>query len=119
MLERGAVVEHGTGRLSRWLRARRLRIALWIAVAEGVLIVFHAIAVPIAIVVGIAIVALYFTAGDRLRSDTVGQVAWIAAVSQVLVMLVPVFLLVLWSVAVFVLAILAVAALVLLLSRRR
>jgi hypothetical protein len=119
MLERGAVVEHGTGRLSRWLRARRLRIALWIAVAEGILIVFHVIAGLIAIVVGIAIVVLYFTSGDRLRSETAGQIAWIAAVSQVLVMLVPLLLFVLWSVAVFVLAILVVAALVLLLSRRR
>src|SRR6266550_7733946 len=118
MLERGAVIEHGSSRPGRWLRERRLRIALWVAVIEGIFIVFHQIPVAVAIVVGIAVVVLYFTQGDRLSSDTAGQVAWIAAVSQVLVMLVPIFLLVLWSVAVFVLAILAVAALVLLLSRR-
>jgi hypothetical protein len=118
MLEQGAVVEHGTGRLSRWLRARRLRIALWIAVVEGVLIVFHAISVPIAIVLGIAVVVLYFTAGDRLRSDMLGQIGWIAAVSQVLVMLVPIFLLIFWSIALIVVVILAAVALVLLFSRR-
>lgn len=119
MLERGALVEHGTSRTGRWLRARRVRIALWIAVVEGALIVFHAISVPIAIVVGVAVVVLYFTAGDRLRSDTAGQIAWIAAVSQALVMLVPVFLIIVWSVALIVVAILAVVALVLLFSGRR
>ena len=119
MLERGALIEHGTSRTGRWLRERRLRIALWIAVVEGILIVFHAISVPIAIVIGIAVIVLYFTVGDRLTFDIAGQIAWIAAVSQVLVMLVPIFLIVLWSIALLVVAILAVVALVLLFSRRR
>jgi hypothetical protein len=119
MLERGTLVEHGTSRTGRWLRERRIRIAFWVAVIEGILIVFHAISVPIAIVVGIAVVVLYFTSGDRISSDTLGQVAWIAAVSQVLVMLVPIFLIVLWSVALLFVAILAVVALVLVFSRRR
>jgi hypothetical protein len=119
MLERGAVIEHGSSRPGRWLRERRLRIALWVAVIEGIFIVFHQIPVAVAIVVGIAVVVLYFTQGDRLTSDTVGQVAWIAAVSQVLVMLVPIFLVVLWSIALLIVAILAVVALVLLFSRRR
>jgi cellulose synthase/poly-beta-1,6-N-acetylglucosamine synthase-like glycosyltransferase len=119
MLERGAVIEHGTSRPGRWLRERRLRIALWVAVIEGIFIVFHQIPVAVAIVVGIAVVVLYFTQGDRLTSDTAGQVAWIGAVSQVLVMLVPIFLIVFASIALLVVAILAVAALVLLFSRRR
>ena len=119
MLERGAVIEHGSSRPGRWLRERRLRIALWVAVIEGIFIVFHQIPVAVAIVVGIAVVALYFTQGDRLTSDTSGQVAWIAAVSQVLVMLVPIFLIVLWSIALLIVAFLAVVALVLLFSRRR
>ena len=119
MLERGAVIEHGSSRPGRWLRERRLRIALWVAVIEGIFIVFHQIPVAVAIVVGIAVVVLYITQGDRLTSDIVGQVAWIAAVSQVLVMLVPIFLIVLWSIALLIVAILAVVALVLLFSRRR
>ena len=119
MLERGAVIEHGSSRPGRWLRERRLRIALWVAVIEGIFIVFHQIPVAIAIVVGIAVVVLYFTQGNRVTSDTAGQVAWIAAVSQVLVMLVPIFLIVLWSVALLFVAILAVVALVLVFSRRR
>ena len=119
MLERGAVIEHGSSRPGRWLRERRLRIALWLAVIEGVFIVFHQIPVVIAIVVGLAVVVLYFTSSDRLTSDIASQVAWIAAVSQVLVMLVPIFLIVLWSIALLIVAILAVVALVLLFSRRR
>ena len=119
MLERGTlVVEHGTSRAGRWLRERRLRIALWIAVTEGILIVLHVISVPIAIVVALAVVVLYFSAGNRLASDTASQIAWIAAVSQALVMLVPIFLVVLWSVAVFVVVILAIVALVVLFARR-
>ena len=36
-------MEHGTSRTERWLRARRVRIALWIAVIEGILVVVHVI----------------------------------------------------------------------------
>lgn len=96
-----------------------MRAAVWLAVIEGVFIVFHVISAPIAIVLGIAIIVLYFTSADRLSSYASQQVAWIAAVSQALVMLVPVLLFVLWSIALMVVAILAVVAVVLLISRRR
>jgi hypothetical protein len=119
MLERGAVVEHGTSRLGRWLRERRVRVALWIAVIEGVLVVFHAISWPIALIVAIAVVVMYFSAGNRLRSDLAGQIAWIAAVSQALVALVPVFVFIVGTLALIIVAILAVVALVLLFSDRR
>ena len=46
----------------------------------------------------LAVVVLYFIVGDRSSSrDTVRQVAWIAAVSQALVVLVPCCSLVIWS----------------------
>ena len=32
MLERSAVIEHGTSRTGRWLRERRVRVAIWVAV---------------------------------------------------------------------------------------
>jgi hypothetical protein len=119
MLERGAVVEHGTSRPGRWLRERRVRVALWIAVIEGVLVVFHAISWPIALIVAIAVVVMYFSAGNRLRSDVAGQIAWIAAVSQALVALVPVFVFIVGTLALIIVALLAVVALVLLFSDRR
>jgi hypothetical protein len=119
MLERGALIEHGSSRTGRWLRERRIRIALWIAVIEGVLIVFHQISVPIALIVAVAVVVLYFSAGNRLRSDVAGQIAWVAAVSQALVMLVPVLVIIVGTVALIIVGALAVVALVLLFSDRR
>ena len=119
MLERGAVIEHGTTRTGRWLRERRIRVALWIAVAEGVLVVFGAISKPVALIVGVAVVLLYFSIGNRLRSDTAGEVAWIAAVSQALVMLVPVLVIVVGTLALIIVGLLAVVALVLLFADRR
>ena len=119
MLERGAVIEHGTSRTGRWLRERRVRVALWIAVVEGVLVVFGAISRPIALIVAVAIVVLYFSIGNRLRSGIAGEIAWIAAVSQALVMLVPVLVIIVGTVALVIVGALAVVALVLLFSDRR
>src|SRR6186713_1400502 len=99
MLERSAVIEHGTSRTGRWLRERRVRVAIWVAVIEGLLIVLHAISWPIALVVAIAVVVLYFSTRDRIHSDVVGEVAWIAAVSQALVALVPVLVFVVGTLA--------------------
>jgi hypothetical protein len=119
MLERGALIEHGSSRTGRWLRERRIRIALWIAVIEGILIVFHQIAVPIALIVAVAVVVVYFSAARQLRSDVAGQIAWIAAVSQALVMLIPVLVIIVGTVALIIVGVLAVVALILLFSDRR
>ncbi len=120
MLERGTlVIEHGTSRTERWLRERRLRVALWIAVTEGILIVLGVISVPIAVVVALAVLVLYFSVGSRLASGTASQIGWIAAVSQALVMLIPVLLIIVGTVALIIVGMLAVVALVLLFSRRR
>jgi hypothetical protein len=118
MIERTALIQHGTTRTGRWIRARRLRIALWTAVVEGILVVFHVIPWPIAVIVAVAILALYFSAGSRLRSDAARQVGWIAAVSQALVALVPVLVIVVGTLALIAVAAIAVVALVLLLSDR-
>ena len=118
-LESGEVLEHRTTRLGRWLRERRLRVALWIAVIEGILVAFKVIAWPVAVVVAVAIIVLYFGVAARSRSDSVRQVSWIAAVSQALVALVPVLVIVVGMLALIVVALLAIAALVLLLSDRR
>jgi hypothetical protein len=114
----GPALEHGSSRLGRWLRARRVRIAFWIAVAEGILVVFHAISWWAAIAVAILVVGSWFTFAHRLRSDAARQVGWIAAVSQALVALVPVFVLVVGTLALIIVGILAVVALVLLFGSR-
>ena len=116
---RGEVLEHGSTRTGRWLRERRISTAIWIAVVEGSLIVFDVISWPVALVVAIAIVALYFTAARRLHSDTARQAAWIAAASQALVAMVPVLVVVVGTLTLIVVAALAVIALVLLFADRR
>ena len=112
------VVEHGSSRTARWLRARRVRIAFWIAVAEGILVVFHAISWWLAVALAIILVGSWFAFAHRIRSETVRQAGWIAAVSQALVVLVPVLVAIVGTLAVIVVAILAVVALVLLFSSR-
>jgi hypothetical protein len=114
----GALVEHGASRRGRWLRARRLRIALWIAVIEGILVVFDVISWPVAVVLAIAIVVLYFAAANRVRNDSLRQVAWIAAVSQAIVALVPVLVVVVGTLALIAVAAIAIVALIVLLSDR-
>lgn len=113
------MLEHGTTTTGRWLRARRLRIALWVAVAEGVLVVFDVIPGWTALLVGIAVIGLYVAVGRRLRSDSARQISWIAALSQGFVALVPLLLFFVGVLAVLALAILAVIALVALFADRR
>src|SRR3954451_21805396 len=114
----GPALEHRSNRFGRWLRAHRVRIAIWIAVAEGILIVVHAISWWAAILIAALVVVGWFSLGHRLRSDTARQVGWIAAVSQALVALVPVLVLVVGTLALIVVGLLAAVALVLLFSSR-
>src|ERR671936_990153 len=115
----GQLVEHGSSPTSRWLRARRLRIAAWIAVVEGLLVLIHAVPRIPAIILAAAIIIFYFGFGRQLRADTLRQVSWIAAMSQALVILVPVLAVLIWGVAVLALAVLAVVDLFVLLQDRQ
>jgi hypothetical protein len=116
---RHPALEHGRTRAGRWLRARRLRIALWVAVAEGILVLFDAIPAWVALLVGVGVVAFYVFLGRELTSDTARQLSWIAALSQVFVAFVPVLLFFVGVLAVIALAILAVVALLALFADRR
>ena len=112
-------LEHGESAAGRWLRARRVRIALWIAVVEGILVVVDAISGWLALLVGAAVIAFYLVIRREVRSYTARQAAWIAALSQVLVALVPVLVFVVGALALIVIGILAAIALVALLADRR
>ena len=118
MLERGAVVEHRQGPTARWVRERRVSIAIAIAIAEGVLIVAGELSKALALVVAIAVVVLYFTLADRLKPGVGREIAWVAAVSQAIVMLVPVLVLLIGTLTLIAIAVIGVIALVLLFSRR-
>jgi hypothetical protein len=114
-----AAIEHGSTRTGRWLRDNRLRIALWIAVIEGLLVLVDAIPWGIALAIAAALILFWLFVGRELHVDSARQASWIAAASQVFVVLIPVFVFVLKAVAVVALAILAIVALVLLFRDRR
>jgi hypothetical protein len=113
------VVEHGSTRGGRWLRRQRLKIALWVAVAEGVLVLAGVIPGWTAIALGVALVLFYVVVGRRLSHDTARHVSWIGAVSQLLVALLPVLVGLLTMIAIIALVVFAAVALALLFLDRR
>lgn len=113
------VLEHRSSRSSRWVRAYRLRIALWIAIVEGVLVVFNVIDVLPTLIVAALVVGFYFWLGQRLRAGLARDAAWIGAVSQAMVALVPLLVLVIGTLALIAVGALAAVVLVLLLTSRR
>jgi hypothetical protein len=80
----GYALDHDSSRAGRWLRQRRLRAALWIAVAEAVLAAFtHDVSRFTIIVLAALFVPIYLIWG-RDQGDTIRQVSWIGAASQAL-----------------------------------
>ena len=78
------VVEHGSSRAGRWLEAKRIRISLWIAAAEAVVVVFsHDVTKWTVVALGIVSV-LTWIAGRESKSPVVRHVLWIFAASQLL-----------------------------------
>jgi hypothetical protein len=85
----GGAIEHGSTKTGRWLKARRIRIVLWIAVIEGIVVALsHDFTKWTVIAIAIPILALYVIWGRNARSDTVRQVAWIGGASQALAVVV-------------------------------
>ena len=118
MLEPGAVVEHRQGPTSRWLQERRISLAIGVAILEGVLIVAGELSKALALIVAIAVVVGYFMLSDRLKPGVGRQLAWIAAVSQAIVMLVPLLVIVIGTLTLIGIAVIGLIALALLFSRR-
>ena len=71
-----------------------MRIAIWIAVVEGILVVVHVIPWWAAVIVAALAVLFYFEVGRKSGSDTIRQSSWIVAASQALVALVPILVIV-------------------------
>jgi uncharacterized membrane protein len=111
------MIEAGSTRGGRWLRERRLRLALWSAVVEGVLVaVSHDLTRWTVLGIAIVVLAFYIVAGRNLRWDVGRQLSWIAAASQALAILVIIVAFVLGLVAIVLVALFAVAALAYLFS---
>ena len=115
----GFVVEHRESQFSRRLRRRRVQIAVGIAAVEAVLVVAGLLPWWLVVAAAAGSVALYLWLGRDHTSPGVRAAAWIAAVSQLIVVLVPVGLVVVGILAIVAVAILAAVALAMLLLDRR
>jgi hypothetical protein len=118
-METQAIIEQGHSRLGAVLRTNRLRIALAVVVVEGLLVLFGAVPWWIVLVLAAATVGLYFAVGRESDHQAIREASWIAAVSQVAVVLVPAITLVVTTLAVVAVVVAAVVALVLLFRERR
>jgi hypothetical protein len=112
-------IEHGSTRWGRQLRENRLKIALLIALVEGLLVVFDVVDWWIVVLLAIGSVAVYVWRGRSAGRQEVRESSWILAVSQLAVVLVPALVLVATALAIVALLLLAVVALVVLLRDRR
>lgn len=110
------LIEHGETRLARRIRQNRVKVALAIAAFEGVLVLAGAIPWWLVVVLALGSVGAYAAWGREHDNPDVRVVTWTAAVSQLIVVLVPVLagaVVVLAAVAVVACAALALAALLL------
>jgi hypothetical protein len=117
-VDRPLTIEHGSTRLGRALRESRLKIAVLIALVEGVLVLIGEIRWWIVVLLAIGAVVLYVGRGREARREEIREGTWILAVSQLAVVLVPVLALVLTAFAVVALVVFAIIALVILLRDR-
>ena len=114
------MIEAGSTRTGRWLRERRIRLALWVAVIEGLLVAITAdLTKWTVLVIGAILLAFYIVAGRNMRWDVGRQLSWIAAASQALAILVVILAFVLKLVAIVAVVVFAIIALVYLFSDYR
>jgi uncharacterized integral membrane protein len=106
------MIEAGSSRVGRWLRERRLRLALWVAVVEGVIVaVTPDITKWTVLILAIIVLAFYVLAGRNMNWDVGRQLSWIAAASQALAILVVILAFIVGLVAIVLVALFAVVAL--------
>src|SRR5919204_2369073 len=118
-IEPTGAIEHRTTRAGRWLRARRIRFALWIAVIEGIIVaLLPDVSRWTVIAIAIPLLALYLFWGRTARSDTVRQFSWIAGASQALTVVVVILAFILSWVALVLAGLFAIVALLFLFSDR-
>ncbi len=118
-LEPTGPIEHGSSRLGRWLRPRRIRIALWIAVLEGILVAISKDYSRWTIItIAIIVLGLYVVVGRKLESDAGRQIFWIAALSQSLAVIVVIFSFIVIWISLITAGIFAAIALLFLLNDR-
>jgi len=97
----------------RWFYARRVKIALGIAVAEGIIVALaNDISRWTVVAISIPIILFYVFVGRNLESETHREIAWIAAASQALAVI---LCLIAWYIGAFTLVVAGLFAVVALL----
>ena len=114
-----AVIEHKETPRAAGLRRNRVRIALGIAALEGIAVIVGAIPWWVVVLLAAGAVGAYLIAGRDDERGEIRQLSWIAAVSQLVVVLVPIAIVVATFVAISVVVLVAVGLLVALLTDRR
>jgi predicted membrane protein len=112
-------LEHGTSRPGRWLQARRVRFALWIAAAEGILVIFSHATTKWTVIVLAVVAVMAWLGGRDNRSDVVRQVLWIFAASQLLAVITVVLALIVKGAVIAAVVVFAIVGLVYLFLDRR
>lgn len=115
----GYIVEHRESRFARRLRRRRRQVALAVAAVEAILVVVGAIPWWLVVALAVGAVAGYIWLGRDHRNPTLRAASWVAAVSQLFVVLVPVAIVLIGLLAIVLVVLLAAAALAALLLDRR
>jgi|SRR5581483_1388640 len=102
-----------------WLAPRRLKIALAIAVAEGIVVAFSKDFTRwTLIIIAAPIIAFYLLAGRSLASPTGRHVAWILAASQAFAVVLVVLFFIIGKLMLILAALFAAVALLLILADR-
>jgi hypothetical protein len=103
----------------RWLYARRMKIAVGIAVLEGIWAGLAGDVSHVTIfVISVPVIAFYLFAGRTLASDTARQLAWIAAASQVFAILLCVLAILIGKTALIIVGLLAAVGVYLVLTEK-
>jgi apolipoprotein N-acyltransferase len=114
------MIEAGGSRVGRWLRARRIKISLWVAAVEGIIAAFSAdIGRWTIIAFAVIVLAFYILAGRQMKWDVARELSWIAATSQVLAIFVVLFAFILKWIAIALVIGFALVALVYLFADHR
>ena len=100
------------------LRSKRIKIALWIAVAEGLLTLVGVIPHWVVYVLAAVAIAFWVGAGRNYSSNLGRQLSWIFAASQSAAVLVPIVWFLAKTAAIIAIAIIAVVALIYLFTER-
>jgi FtsH-binding integral membrane protein len=100
------------------LRQNRIKISLWIAVVEGLLVLLGVIPHWLVYVLAAVAIAFWAGAGRNYKSNLGRQVSWVFAASQAAAVLVPIVWFLAKTAAIIAIAIIAIVALIYLFTER-